>query len=137
MWRHLAPGGALAVTTWGPNLFEPGNSLFWQEVGRLRPDLDRAFNPWDDLVTPDALDNLLRSVGIGDVVVTAERGTHRLLTSDDFWQIVLGSGYRGTVDALTLEQVDAMRGAVVGELRLRCVQAITTNVVYSHATRPT
>jgi len=137
MWRHLAPGGALAVTTWGPHLFEPGNSLFWQEVGRLRPDLDRAFNPWDDLVTPDALGSLLRSVGIGDVVVTAERGTHRLLTSDDFWQIVLGSGYRGTVDALTLEQVDAMRGAVVGELRLRCVQAITTNVVYSHATRPT
>ena len=42
MWRHLAPGGALAVTTWGPHLFEPGNSLFWQEVGRLRPDLDRA-----------------------------------------------------------------------------------------------
>jgi len=137
MWRHLAPGGALAVTTWGPHLFEPGNSLFWQEVGRLRPDLDRAFNPWDDLVTPDALDNLLRSVGIGDVVVTAERGTHRLLTSDDFWQIVLGSGYRGTVDALTPEQVDAVRDAVVGELRLRCVQAITTNVVYSHAIRPT
>ena len=137
MWRQLAPGGALAVTTWGPHLFEPGNSLFWQEVGRLRPDLDRAFNPWDDLVTPDALDNLLRSVGIGDVVVTAERGTHRLLTSDDFWQIVLGSGYRGTVDALTPEQVDAVRDAVVGELRLRCVQAITTNVVYSHAIRPT
>jgi hypothetical protein len=84
MWRHLAPGGALAVTTWGPHLFEPGNSLFWQEVGRLRPDLDRAFNPWDDLVTPDALGSLLRSVGIGDVVVTAEGGTHRLLTSDDF-----------------------------------------------------
>jgi hypothetical protein len=69
--------------------------------------------------------------------VTAERGTHRLLTSDDFWQIVLGSGYRGTVDALTPEQVDAVRDAVVGELRLRCVQAITTNVVYSHAIRPT
>jgi hypothetical protein len=34
--------------------------LFWQEVGRLRPDLDRAFNPGDDLVTPDALGSLLR-----------------------------------------------------------------------------
>jgi hypothetical protein len=60
-----------------------------------------------------------------------------LPTSDDFWQIVLGSGYRGTVDALTPEQVDAVRNAVLGELRRRGVQAVTTNVVYSHATRPT
>jgi ubiquinone/menaquinone biosynthesis C-methylase UbiE len=135
MWRHLAPGGELAVTTWGPDLFEPASSLFWQ--GKLRPDLDRAFNPWDDLVTPDALGSLLRSVGIGDVVVTTEFGTHPLLTSDDFWQIVLGTGYRGTVDALAPEQVAAVREAVLGELRRRGVQAVTTNVVYGHATRPT
>jgi ubiquinone/menaquinone biosynthesis C-methylase UbiE len=136
MWRHLGPGGAFAVTTWGPHLFEPGNRLFWQEVGRLRPDLDRAFNPWDDLVTSDALGSLLRSVGIEHVVVTAERGTHRLQTADDFWQIVLGSGYRGTVDALTPEQVDVVRDAVLSELRRRGVLAVTTNVVYSNATRP-
>jgi ubiquinone/menaquinone biosynthesis C-methylase UbiE len=137
MWRHLAPGGALAITTWGPHLFEPGNSLFWQEVARLRPDLDHAFNPWDDLVTPDALGNVIRSAGIKDVVVTARRGTQRLLTSDDFWQIVLGTGYRGTVDALTQEQVDALRDAVLGELRRRRVRAVTTNVVYTYATRAT
>ena len=32
---------------------------------------------------------------------------------------------------------DAVRNAVLGELRRRGVQAVTTNVVYSHATRPT
>jgi ubiquinone/menaquinone biosynthesis C-methylase UbiE len=137
MWRHVAPGGALAVTTWGPHLFEPGDSIFWQEVGRLRPDLDRAFNPWGDLATPDALGGLLRSIGIAGVVVTAENGSLRLLRTDDFWQIVLGSGYRGTVEALTPEHVDAVRDAVLGELRRRGVQEVTTNVVYSRATRPT
>jgi hypothetical protein len=106
-------------------------------VARLRPDLDHAFNPWDDLVTPDALGNVIRSAGIKDVVVTARRGTQRLLTSDDFWQIVLGTGYRGTVDALTQEQVDALRDAVLGELRRRRVRAVTTNVVYTYATRAT
>jgi ubiquinone/menaquinone biosynthesis C-methylase UbiE len=135
MWRCLAPRGTLAVTTWGPHLFEPGNSLFWQEVARVRPDLDRAFNPWDDLVTPDALDSLLRSVGIADVVVSAKRGAHRLLTADDFWEIVLGSGYRGTVDALTPEEAAAVRDTVLDELRRSNVQAVTTNVVYGRATR--
>jgi hypothetical protein len=110
--------------------------MFWHEVARLRPDLDRAFNPWDDLVTPEALGSLLRTVGIADVVVTAEPGRHRLTTPDDFWQIVLGSGYRGTVDALTPEQVDAVRDAVLGELRRCRVDAVTTNVVYGHAMRP-
>jgi SAM-dependent methyltransferase len=137
MWRHVAPGGHLAVTTWGPELFEPGSSVFWHEVGRLRPDLDRAFNPWDDLVTPDALASLLRSVGIVDVVVTAEPGKHRLLSPDDFWQIMRGSGYRATVNAMTPAQVDAVRDAVLGELRRCRVRAVTTNVVYSNATRAT
>lgn len=133
MWRCLAPRGTLALTTWGPHLFEPGNSLFWHEVARLRPDLDRAFNPWDDLITPEALESLLRSAGINDCVVMATRGKHPLRTPDDFWEIVLGSGYRGTVDALTPAHVDAVRDAVLGELRQRNVQAVTTNVVYGRA----
>ena len=137
MWRLLASRGTLAITTWGPHLFEPGNSLFWQAVARLRPDLDHAFNPWDDLVTPDALGSLIRSAGIKDVVVTAKRGTQRLPTPDDFWQIVLGTGYRSTIDALTPEQVDAVREAVLGGLRRRNVRAVTTNVIYSQATRAT
>jgi len=29
LWRCVRPGGQLAVTTWGPNLFEPGNGAFW------------------------------------------------------------------------------------------------------------
>jgi SAM-dependent methyltransferase len=29
MWRMVAPGGMLAVTTWGPELFEPANRQFW------------------------------------------------------------------------------------------------------------
>ena len=113
MWRCLAPRGTLALNL-GRNLFEPGNSLFWHEVARLRPDLDRAFNPWDDLVTPEALESLLRSAGINDCVVIATRGSHSLRTPDDFWEIVLGSGYRGTVDALTPAHVDAVTRCGVG-----------------------
>jgi hypothetical protein len=69
--------------------------------------------------------------------VTAEPGQHPLVSPDDFWDVVLGTGYRATVDALTAEQRDAARHAVLGELRRRNVLAITTNVVYGRATRTT
>lgn len=137
--RHSPPRRSLdrRVTTWGSHLFEPGNTLFWQEVERRRPDLTHALNPWDDLVTTEALDGLLRSAGISDADVTAEPGTHPLASPDDFWDVVLGTGYRATIDALTAEQGDATRDAVLGELRRRDVLAITTNVVYGRATRTT
>ena len=28
MWRLVRPGGVLAITTWGPDLFEPGQQPF-------------------------------------------------------------------------------------------------------------
>lgn len=32
MWRLVRPGGVLAITTWGPGLFEPADSHFWESV---------------------------------------------------------------------------------------------------------
>ena len=40
LWRMVAPGGVLAVTTWGDGVFEPGASVFW----------DAAFNWLDTLL---------------------------------------------------------------------------------------
>src|SRR5688572_1508842 len=35
MWRLVRPGGSLAVTTWGPGLFEPANGVFWEAIQEL------------------------------------------------------------------------------------------------------
>src|SRR5215831_20615866 len=43
MWRLVAPGGVLAVTTWGPDWLEPASSLFWEAVREAEPSLFRAF----------------------------------------------------------------------------------------------
>jgi hypothetical protein len=32
---------------WGPHVFEPGNSVFWDTVRGIEPALHKAFNPWD------------------------------------------------------------------------------------------
>jgi hypothetical protein len=96
-------GGVLAVTTWGPGLFEPANGRFWRYVGEAEPALFKAFNPWDEITTPEALAGLFARAGVPSpsVVAVASEGRHRLDHPDRSWDIVLGYGYRATADAVT------------------------------------
>jgi len=136
MWRLVRPGGVLAVTTWGPGLFEPANSYFWEVVREVEPPLFKAFNPWEEITTPEALAGLLSSAGVPGPAVVAAGGQHQLGHPDRFWDIVLGSGYRATVDALGQEQRDRVRGWLLSELRSRAVTAVRTDVVFGTARRP-
>ncbi len=43
MWRLVRPGGVLAITTWGPGLFEPASTAFWESVRDVEPSLFKAF----------------------------------------------------------------------------------------------
>ena len=135
MWRLVGPGGVLAVTTWGPGLFEPANSHFWHCVGEVQPALFKAFNPWDEITTPAALAGLLRQAGLPNPAVAAAAGHHHLDHPDRFWDVVLGSGYRATVDALTPEQREQVRERLLGGLRSRAVSSLRTDVVFGTARR--
>ena len=137
MWRLVRPGGALAITTWGPGLFEPANTLFWQAVGGVEPSLVKAFNPWDNVTTPHALKKLFRRAGVADPDVAAVPGRHQLEHPDMFWDVVLGSGYRATVDALSPEQREALRRRLLSALRSGQVTSLRTDVVYAIARRLT
>jgi ubiquinone/menaquinone biosynthesis C-methylase UbiE len=136
LWRLVAPGGCLAVTTWGPRLFEPANGAFWDAVGQVRPDLHKAFNPWDRISEPDAVCDLLARAGIEGATATAERGAQPLEQPEEWWSIVLGSGYRGTVEKLTPEAREQVRRASVAFVRERGVTSVETNVVYAVARKP-
>lgn len=109
MWRLVRPGGSLAVTTWGPGWAEPASGHFWRCVGEVEPSLFKAFNPWDEITTPAALAGLFARAGLPRPAVTAAEGRHHLDHPDRFWDIVLGSGYRATVDALRADQRDRLR----------------------------
>ena len=136
MWRLTGPGGVLAVTTWGPGLWEPASSVFWRCVGEVEPALYKAFNPWDEITTPTLLAGLFSRAGVPDPAVEAAAGEHRLEHPDRFWDIVLGSGYRATVDALSPEQRDRVRESVQAELRSRQITSLRTDVVFGTAARP-
>jgi len=136
MWRLVRPGGVLAITTWGAGLFEPANTAFWESVREVEPSLFKAFNPWDEITTQAALTDLLARGGVEHPAVRAAPGWHHLDHPDRFWDIVLGSGYRATIDALSQEQRDIVRTRLLGRLRSEGITSVRTDVVFSTARRP-
>ncbi|MGN6792530.1 MAG: class I SAM-dependent methyltransferase [Streptosporangiaceae bacterium] len=136
MWRLVRPGGVLAVTTWGPRLFEPANEIFWESVRVIEPALFKAFSPWEEIATPEALTGLYEEAGVKDAAAEAVIGWQELSSPARFWDVVLGTGYRATIDALSADQQDLLREQVVTDLAARGIVTIRTDVVYGTATRP-
>jgi ubiquinone/menaquinone biosynthesis C-methylase UbiE len=134
MWRLVRPGGTLAITTWGPGLFEPANTVFWNSVGAIEPSLFKAFNPWDEITTPAALAALFPGPAVPEVVAASSQ--HQLDQPGSFWDIVLGTGYRATVDALSQDQRDQLQERLLRELRSRNVTSLSTDVIFGTATKP-
>ncbi len=64
-----------------------------------------------------------------------DAGVHRLGAPEEFWDVVLGSGYRATVDDLMADQREALRRRVLGEVRADAVTTLRTDVVYGIAER--
>lgn len=135
LWRMVKPGGRLAITTWGPDLFEPANSAFWDAVGGVRPELKRSFNPWERISEPSGLQQVLAEAGVHTDHIVAESGTHPLQSPEDWWKIAMGSGYRGTLEQLDDESFAHVRTVNLSRLHEDRVQAITTNVVYAIASK--
>ena len=63
-------------------------------------------------------------------------GEHHLDRPECFWDIVLGSGYRATIDALSPEQRDRVRQGLLGKLSPRNITTLRTDVIFGTATRP-
>src|SRR5262249_35503809 len=100
LWRAVAPGGALAITSWGPRLFAPMYRLWQQEVHRIRPDLETGPAPWDRLSTHDGMRDAFRRAGLPRPEIEIQYTQQFMDRPRDFWTIALGSGLRGAIDAM-------------------------------------
>jgi ubiquinone/menaquinone biosynthesis C-methylase UbiE len=131
LWQWVRPGGQLAITTWGPRVFEPANTVFWEAVREVRPELYKNFNPWDRINEPVAATDLLIDGGVVGSYATAEPGWHPVATPADWWTIVMGSGYRGVVEQLSPDECGRVRAAVLAEIARRDIRRIESNVIYA------
>lgn len=133
LWRMLRLGGQLAITTWGPNFCEPASSIFWDSIRRERPDLYKGFNPWDRICDPTSVKALLEEAEIETSDIVAENGQHSLDSPEDWWAIILGSGYRGTIEQLDREAQERIRQTNLSYVQNSGIRLVETNVVYAIA----
>lgn len=136
LWRLVRPGGKLAITIWGPRLFEPAASEFWSAVQGERPDLVGGFHPWTRVTDPAVLVELFARAGAAAPSVVAEPGGQPLTSPGDWWTIVLGTGYRATLERLGAEAAERVRAVNLARIEARGIQEIETNVVYGVARKP-
>jgi ubiquinone/menaquinone biosynthesis C-methylase UbiE len=137
LWKLVRPGGRLGITTWGPRFFEPMNTVFWNAVRGVKPDLYKGFNPWDRICEPGALRDLLGSAGVEMLAATAEARSHVLRTPDDWWAMVLGTGYRGTIEQLDADARARVRRDCLEYIHANGVREVEANVVYAIGTKET
>jgi len=136
LWSRVRPGGKLAVTTWASNFCKPASDAFWRSIKNVRPDLHKGFNPWDRIDSPERLRAVFDQAGVGSPTITREDRLHPINSAEDWWTIVLGSGYRGTVEQLNLAERQKVQEANLAFIRDERVSAIETNVLYALATKP-
>ena len=135
LWRLVRRGGQLAVTTWGPNPFEPGNTAFWRSIKKVRAELYKGFNPWDRIKDPENLEKILREGGVEAPKIIPEIRLHPISSAEDWWTIILGSGYRGTIEQLNASERERVKDANLEFIREAKISAIETNVLYALATK--
>lgn len=131
--RVLRTGGKLAITTWGPRFFEPASAAFWNSVRNVRPDLYKGFNPWDRISDIDSVRSLLTAAGLSKVEAIAESGSQAVNSPEDWWAMIMGSGYRGTVAQLDPADLERVRNENLDFIRRTSLRSLESNVIYATA----
>ncbi len=136
LWRMVRPGGKLAVTTWGPRIFEPAYARWQIAIRHERPDLYSAFNPWDRITEPEAVRRLLRDGGATNIEVAAEDGFQALRSAEDWWIIALGSGLRWAIEQMGPETAARIKADNVNWLSENKIDRLEANAIYALARKP-
>lgn len=133
--RVLRDGGKLAITTWGPRFFEPATTAFWDSVRRVRPDLYKGFNPWDRISEVDDVCSLLAAARLNGIEAVAESDSQPVNSPEDWWAMIMGSGYRGTVAQLGPTERERVRLENLDFIRRTSLHSLESNVIYATATK--
>ena len=133
--RVVRKGGRVAITTWGPRFFEPASTVFWNSIRDVRPDLYKSFNPWDRISEVDAVQQLLAGAGLNEIEAVAESDSQTVNDAEDWWAMIMGSGYRGTVEQLSPEDRERVRNANLDFIERTSLRELEANVIYASGRR--
>lgn len=132
LWRFVAPGGRIALTSWGDRCLEPATSAIFDSIRQFRPDLVPAAPPWERIKTPEALAGLFAEAGLPEPDIEVESLVTPISEPEALWKFALGSGIRGEIDELS----DLDREHVRGELGKSGATELVSDILYAVAAKP-
>jgi SAM-dependent methyltransferase len=122
LWGAVRPGGRLAVTTFGTEVWTPVLAPFLDRAAAARPDIERVV-PWRRTEDPAVLERALGEGGVPDVGIETEI-VDIPFAIEDWRTIVMGSGLRRIATDLDdrFEEVLADTERWIGEQRVSSVR---------------
>ena len=114
----LRPGGRIGVAVFGEHVFDPMRQVFVETVAELAPGIE-VLQPWRRTENVSVFRGVFEAAGIPGVDIVTDDDRLPLRSPDDWWRIIMGSGFRRTVAALD--------ESTAGELRKRCDAHIADN----------
>jgi hypothetical protein len=78
----------------------------------------------------------MEEAGIADAEIAAESGRQALRSAEDWWTIVLGSGFRWTVEQMGEGAAEQVRRDNIEAIRRRNIRAVETNAIFAKARKP-
>ncbi|MHB8550587.1 MAG: class I SAM-dependent methyltransferase [Acidiferrobacterales bacterium] len=116
--RVLKPGGVIAFSAFGAGAFEPMAGLLLRRIEeRAVPGPCKPISPTlHSIVAPGRCLQLLQSAGITDGRVAEEQMGYHLRDAGEWWEVVMGSGFRDAVDMLDPVRAEMIRNEHLAEV---------------------
>ena len=74
---------------------------------------------------------LLAGAGLSDLKAVAESDSQIVNAPGDWWAMIMGSGYRGTVEQLSPEDRERVRRANLDFIERTSLRELEANVIYA------
>ena len=116
----LRGGGRIGVAVFGEHVFDPMRQVFVETVAELAPAVE-VLQPWRRTEDVSVFREVFEDAGIRDVDIVTDDDRLPLRSPDDWWRIIMGSGFRRTVAALD--------DSTAAELRTRCDAYIADHAI--------
>jgi len=116
--RVLKHGGTVAVSGYGESAFRPLSDLFEARIRSYGVKLASPTRPfsWQRLIEPEECLSLLHNAELENIEVFSEQLGYQLTDSNEWWDVIWNSGFRGPVSQLAPEQLKQFKQEHLAEV---------------------
>ena len=116
--RVLKHGGTVAVSGYGESAFRPLSDLFETRIRSYGVQFAATARPfsWQRLTEAEQCLALFSNAGLENIEVFSEQLGYQLTDSDEWWDVIWNSGFRGPVSQLAPEQLKQFKQEHLAEV---------------------